>query len=398
VEAYRWLVRYNTSSEARRRHELGQFLIVNQTGFSQDDFQKRGGTVGLSDPTVKPGISAVRPAVAKESEAKAGSNPVKPARGLGTDPKPGPGGSEQVHDERLVVLSNQRETRHWYRGSLEIGKRLASYGPLFSSDPSMQFCLQAARRNLGDIAGPQEWYTKFKAQTRSGPWHDAAAAELWLNRRIGPPPRPVTISRRTETKPFLDGKLDEACWQGQRAMVLRNASGAELKEYETQAWFAHDDEYLYLALRCKHPAGQYVAPVKVRPRDADLRGYDRVSILLDLDRDYSTYFHLQIDQRGCVREDCWGDVSWNPKWFVAVHSDQAGWQIEAAVPLVQLTGDRLRAGTAWACNVVRILPGRGLQAWSLPADVEPRPEGMGLLLFEQDAVQAEARPAARGAP
>ena len=62
--------------------------------------------------------------------------------------------------------------------------------------------------------------------------------------------------------------------------------------------------------------------MKVRPRDADLRPYDRVSLLLDLDRDYATYFHLQVDQRGCVCEDCWGDRTWNPRWFVAVHSDR----------------------------------------------------------------------------
>ena len=76
-----------------------------------------------------------------------------------------------------------------------------------------------------------------------------------------------------------------------------------------------------------------VAPVKNRTRDADLDAFDRVSILLDLDRDYATYFHLQIDQRGCVREDCWGDVSWNPKWFVAVKSTPSAWYIEAALPL-----------------------------------------------------------------
>ncbi len=171
-----------------------------------------------------------------------------------------------------------------------------------------------------------------------------------------------------------------------------------MKDYQTEAWFAHDDAYLYLALRCKHPPGDYVPPVKVRSRDADLRAYDRVGILLDLDRDYSAYFHLQIDQRGCVREDWWGDVSGNPKWFVAVHSNQEGWQIEAAIPLTQLTGDRVRPGTAWACNVVRVLPGRGLQAWSLPADVDPRPEGMGLLLFQLDPPPARPGPADRVKP
>jgi hypothetical protein len=127
--------------------------------------------------------------------------------------------------------------------------------------------------------------------------------------------------------------------------------------------------------------------VKVRPHDADLRPYDRISLLLDLDRDYATYFHLQVDQRGCVCEDCWGDRSWNPRWFVAARSSRDGWQIEAAIPRVELTGDAVTVGKAWACNVVRVLPGRGVQAWSLPADVpetKPRPEGMGLLMFVQD--------------
>jgi hypothetical protein len=30
VEAYRWLIRHNSSSEARRRHDLGQFLVVGR--------------------------------------------------------------------------------------------------------------------------------------------------------------------------------------------------------------------------------------------------------------------------------------------------------------------------------------------------------------------------------
>ena len=112
-----------------------------------------------------------------------------------------------------------------------------------------------------------------------------------------------------------------------------------------------------------------------------MRPYDRVSILLDLDRNYNTYYHLQIDERGCVCDDCWGDLTWDPKWYVAVKSEERGWQAEAAIPLAELTGDQVAPGHVWACNVSRILPGRGVQAMSLPADVLPRPEGMGLLLF-----------------
>ena len=53
-------------------------------------------------------------------------------------------------------------------------------------------------------------------------------------------------------------------------------------------------------------------------------------------------------------------------------------------------GQPIRKDTAWACNVIRTLPGRGVQALSVPADVEPRPEGMGLLVFSP----ADAAPAA----
>src|SRR5207249_344892 len=107
-----------------------------------------------------------------------------------------------------------------------------------------------------------------------------------------------------------------------------------------------------------------------------------------LDRDYSTCFRLDVDERGCVYEDCWDDKTWNPQWFVAVHGDETAWQLEAAIPLAELTGEPITTGRAWACNMVRVLPGKGVQAWSLPAGVEPKPEGMGLLIFSSETPNA----------
>jgi hypothetical protein len=300
------------------------------------------------------------------------------------------------------LLSNLAETRQWNDGCLEIHSRLSAFGPVFASDPSLQFCLQAARRNLGQFEAAQEWYTRYKMDHPDGPWHDAAAAELWLSNRTGPPPKPVCYCRQTATRPFLDGKLDDACWQGLQPMVLRNAVGATDKDYPTEAWLAYDRDFLYLALRCRHPADHHVPVAKTRTHDADLTPFDRVSLLLDLDRDYATYFHLQVDQRGCVAEDCWGDRTWNPRWFVAIHSEPTCWQLEAAIPMMELTGDPVTVGRAWAFNVVRVLPGRGVQAFAVPADVQPRPEGLGLLLFtnappkasnpEQEARTPQERP------
>jgi photosystem II stability/assembly factor-like uncharacterized protein len=367
MDGYRWLIRHNSSSEARHRHELGQFLVVEQVqhGMPVKEGLKLG-KPGEKDAD-KPGIKL--PAWSKDMR-QAPDIPEMKAQGEG----------------QVYLFAKKEQIRQWYQSSLDLEPRLAAFGPFLTSDPAVQFCVQAARRNLGDFQTAHKWYKQFAARQPDGPWRSAALAELWLTNRSGPPPRPVLTCRSTDTRPLLDGKLNETCWQTAPAK-LQNAAGDTLKEFPTEVRLSYDRQFLYLALRCEHPADRYVAPLRPRTRDADLRGHDRVSILLDLDRDYCTCFHLQIDQRGCVCEDCWGDKSWDPRWFVAVHSEPTCWVIEAAIPLVALTADSITSGKAWACNVIRVVPGRGVQAWSLPAEVPEetlRPEGMGLLLFSQD--------------
>lgn len=357
ADAYRWLIRHSSSSEARRRQELGQFLLLTKTRFSQE-----GDIAPASAVRKGAGVFAV-------PKDNTDSKELPPQR------------TQTINEGRGMFLAGRDESRQWYRGSLEFGKRLASFGPLYASDPAIQFCLQASRRQLGDFDEVRQWHQRFRDHFPSGPWHEAAAAELWLTGGGPSGLKPQARCRFTDEKPYLDGNFDDACWKDLKPVILSNAVADTSKDYPTEAWFAYDQEFLYIAVRCRHPSGKQVAPVKPRPRDADVHAFDRVSILIDLDRDYATYYHLQIDQRGCVREDCWDDLSWNPKWFVAVSSTDEEWRIEAAMPLGELTGDRITPATVWSCNVSRILPGRGVQGWSLPADAEPRPEGMGLLLF-----------------
>jgi hypothetical protein len=206
-------------------------------------------------------------------------------------------------------------------------------------------------------------------------------------------PKPFGFCRHTEIRPMLDGKLDDACWQEVKPLSLAVVSSIsdkpeEMKAfgsaYKTETRFAYDERFLYIAVSCSHPQGQKVESVVKRTRDADLTGHDRVDILLDLDRDYQTYYRFQVDHRGCLAEDCWGDKTWNPKYFVAFDAKDTGWTAEIAIPMIELTGDRPAHGRVWAANVSRIIPGKGIQAWSGPADDSPRPEGMGLLQFRAD--------------
>ncbi len=343
AEAYRWLLRHDASGEARQRRGQQPLSVVKNAVVSTEKPRSPITQVGGKD----------------EIDLGAG------------------GGIKLVKNQQNEVRP-ERTGADEARRCLEIGKRLASFGPLYASDPATQFCLQAARRTLHEP--DQEWSTRFARFVGQGPWHDAAAAERWLLSRAGTAPRRVGRCLLTDTRPYLDGNFDDACWQNKVALRLE---GDTAGEYPTDALFAYDQEFLYLALRCRHPRGLDVPIAKARGRDAELEAYDRISILLDLDRDYSTYYHLQVDQRGCVREDCWGDGSWNPRWFVAAKSTEDAWQVEIAIPLAELTSERLMLGSAWAFNLVRVLPGRGVQSWSQPADVQPRPEGMCLLLFQQ---------------
>src|SRR5262249_1411745 len=153
----------------------------------------------------------------------------------------------------LTLLSQSVETRRWYQGCLEIEPRLAAFGPLYATDPSIQFCLQAARRNLGDFDAARKWYARFVSEHPDGPCPEAAAMEPGLGPRPGPAPRPAPPCRSTDARPFLDGNLDDACWQHKPA-ALRNAVGDTVKEYPTEVWTAYDKDFFYLAVRCKHPA------------------------------------------------------------------------------------------------------------------------------------------------
>jgi hypothetical protein len=352
VDAYRWLARYHSSSEARRREELGQFLVLTTS-----EVRQAGGVPTRDDPI----------------RAAAGTKTDRPI-------------SEMTGEQQAALITHAGAARRWYEGALAVEPRLASFGPRVADDPAVQFALNSARRQLGDLEHPKTWNRSFLMKPvapgaqGSNPWRENAAVEMWLMERNGQSPKPVTTCKQVQKRPYLDGALDDECWQHITPMVLKDPSGAT-GQYETKAWLAYDSEYAYVALSCTHPADRHVAPVEKRSRDADLRAFDRISITLDLDRDYQTYFHWQIDQRGAVAEDCWGDRTWNPRWLVGHKSTPTGWSAELAIPLAEITGDAVPLGKAWCMNIVRVLPGRGLQAFSQPADVTPRPEGMGLVIF-----------------
>lgn len=341
-DAYRWLVRFSSSSEARRRYELGQFVQMATIDV-------------VTTPSSGTDKSTIRQT----------------------------GGTETVTTKIHQILASQETARAWYQAALAFEPKVATLGPVVAEDPAMKLCLLSAHRSLGKPELARDWCATYSGKGPVGAgdlWREVAASEVWLTNRTTRAPRPIAYCR-TAPRPTLDGKLDDDCWKDVKPISLTTAGGNLASGYVAQAWLAFDAEHLYIAVRCEHPRGLQVPLATGRKHDSDLRAHDRVSILLDMDRDFQTCYHLQVDQRGCLAEDCWGDSTWNPKWYVASASDETSWTAEIAIPRTELTGDGFSLAKVWAMNVVRIVPGRGIQAWSHPADVKPRPEAMGLMIF-----------------
>lgn len=349
LEALRWLIQYQASGEFRRRYELRQSVTLSRTEF--------GSAVGKQE-RYDPG-TGIRPLADASTERH---------RSLVQDPA---------------------SARQWLQAAVELEPRLAAYGTLAASDPALQFSLASAKRQLGDLDAGKSFFRRFLAEQSTAksddPWRLAARQELWIGERLGQPQRFAIACRKTNQRPHLDAKFDDPCWIEAVPASLKAISGKFVPEaYSAVIRFAFDDENLYVALECQHPSADIQPAIERRYRDADLTQSDRVELLLDMDRDYSTWYRFRIDLRGSLAEDCCGDASWNPRWFVAFQNQERGYSAEIAIPLAELTSSIPSTGQAWAINAVRILPGRGALALSAPAETTVRPEGFGLLTFIGD--------------
>jgi hypothetical protein len=339
-------------------------------------------------------------------------------------------GVEQVaavvppHEASTPVVGLSRDDR--LRRALQLGEYLETTRPLVYAEPAVRFPLVAAERDLGFANPAKRYFLTLGQLPENDPWRRAAVTEQWLSRPTeAPPPKVLGHCRRTGERPHLDGRLDEPCWRtadplplvsqdhgwttgdaivkqppidekqladqqepasipGGRAELAASPSDpAQPPPAKATMRLAYDAEFLYLAVSCPKTNGvDDQGDNRPRTRDADLTEHDRVSVRLDVDRDYATWFELVVDQRGWTREACVGEAAWNPAWYVAAADDTNAWTVEAAVPLSELVSEAPSARQVWAAAVRRTIPRVGYETWSGGAEDFDSPEAFGLLIFE----------------
>ncbi len=296
------------------------------------------------------------------------------------------------------------EAGRWHDQAMALIPTLERLDAAYAQSPEVQFTLAALLRHRGEYGPSDEIYRRFTND--SDPlWQRTAQGEAWI---LGGPvqsPKPVTRCRRVQVPPVLDGVLSDICWQEAQDMELTPPGSAAADGYvgsrgiddagaltdrgphqEEQAivMLAYDSRYLYFAASLPRAPELPADPPERAGRtyDADLDGYDQISLQIDIDRDYATYYRLDVDSRGRTRDACWIDQKWDPKWYVANDSEPRRWTVEAAIPLEELAPAPPGRGQTWAVAVVRTMPTIGVESWTHPAGSVPRPVSFGLLRFD----------------
>ncbi|MCA9154005.1 MAG: hypothetical protein KDA38_04425 [Planctomycetales bacterium] len=371
--SYLWLAKYAASAEVARamkdRHgmlEAGQ-AVAGQAAEEAGGKALRTGVVrtGYTTPFGPTVVADARIA----SEAGIDDSKNRPA---------GYGSAGYGSAASMSLMDRGRIRTH----ILQLGREVQASRPTLFADPRWRSPLAVVQRWQGLDAEAQTAWQAMSRGRDDGGWAERAAAELWLSDEQGRPPAPQMVCSATVAKPRLDGKLDEPFWAA--ATPANLASGlSDDADWPAEVRMAHDQDFLYVAVQCRKAAGvDYSPSAETRPRDADLSARDRVDILLDIDRDASTFFRLTVDYRGWTREQCWESLGWNPNWYVAAAETETAWTIEAAIPRDELNSSAWQPMETWLVGLQRTVPNVGFQSWTPHSAAEPMPQGFGLLRFE----------------
>ena len=276
--------------------------------------------------------------------------------------------------------------RNWHEQALRMAGLIRRVSPELYRSPDIRFPLASLLRQRGRLRLAGDLYRRYQQSGDDDPWKKTAVGELWISHPTSLPPKPLLPCRRTAKPPYLDGVLSDDCWKDadEIRLTAEGKAGRNNNGRSAIVFMSYDAKYLYLAASVPRVAEMPADRPNTthRRHDADLSSFDRLSLFLDVDRDYTTYYTLSVDQRGWTAESCHGDVSWNPKWYVAATGDAERWRIEIAIPMTELVPVSPVKKNVWAIGIIRTLPAVGLQSWTHPAGSRPRPETFGLLRFD----------------
>ncbi len=290
------------------------------------------------------------------------------------------------HTESSVSQFRMAENvKMWHERATKMAELMHQANPELFDAPQTQFPLAALLRKRGLPGEADRIYRHFRQLTSRDPWSLSGGCEIWFSVPRTHPPKPMSLCVHSAERPNLDGVLSDPCWEiAQEIPLTDGAEKAQRKADRPFALLAYDEKFLYFAASFPRiPGTPADLPVNEgRQHDAELDHFDRVELLLDVDRDHATYYSFVFDQRGQSQDSCWEDNKWNANYYVQAKGDAKSWRVEVAIPWVELVPQAPVRNDVWNVGIVRTVPAVGRHAWTHPTSDEPRPETFGLVRFD----------------
>ena len=162
----------------------------------------------------------------------------------------------------------------------------------------------------------------------------------------------VVRAKRVESRPLLNGKLDETFWPPPAQTLSVNPIKVRV---------AFDSEFVYFAVET--PAESFTGstdqPTTIGTRDADLDSSDRVLLQIDIDRDLFTSYELQLTRDGRTHDSVDGRGPWDPTWYVASNQTDSTVVTELAIARDNLSSE-IRPGDRWFVRVNSVPAGKDI--------------------------------------
>lgn len=291
------------------------------------------------------------------------------------------GDQERQHQDAIATVSFSDpavNTENW-------PKLLESLSLELSARPELRLALAAQSRGTS-IESARREYMKLRSVWKQSVRRSAAAELALIDPSSAAMPKAVCRCG-SGGRPKLDGVLDDPMWQATKFVSLNRAPKAttldsiSVQDSATCSVGAtYDGRLLYLGIAC--PKNRYTNDdSKIKHRDAELLGQDRVVISLDTNRDYWSTIRLVVDQNGRSHDACVECAEWNPEWYITTKQHDSLWTAEIAIPVSELSGEQVKRGDTWNLGLRRLGPNVAEETWPSRV-VESDPTTFGFLSFD----------------
>ena len=157
--------------------------------------------------------------------------------------------------------------------------------------------------------------------------------------------RPNLVARQYQSKPAIDGRIDETIWQREPdASAFVDLYPENPASVKTEGWFAYDETNFYVAIRCYEPLMDMLKS-SVDKRDGAVWKDDVIEVFLDTNRDRKSYYHFAVNTAAVVYDALGTENSHNTDIKAAAFKESNYWNVELAIPWADIKVSPPLSGT-----------------------------------------------------